>query len=176
MAAAFDALLERLGDRVLGTDDFGGDLKVLVAPGDWVEAATCLRDEAGLSMLVALTGADRGVDTDPRFEVLGVFLDPETAERVHVTTAVPEADPVCPTLTGLFASSNWFEREVYDMYGVTFEGHPDLRRILMWDDYEHHPLRKEFPVEGVGTMAAPRVAERHLASLAARTAEAEEEE
>jgi NADH-quinone oxidoreductase subunit C len=74
-------------------------------------------------------------------------------EYVRVTApCAGDTEPVAPSATGLWPAANWHEREAYDMFGITFEGHPDLRRILMWDGYPYHPLRKEFPLAGIETV------------------------
>jgi NADH-quinone oxidoreductase subunit C len=87
-------------------------------------------------------------DLDPRFRVVWVLTSFSRKERIRVRASCPEEDPVVPSATPLWATANWLEREAYDMFGVKFEGHPDLRRILMPQDFDAFPLRKEFPMEG----------------------------
>ena len=96
-----------------------------------------------------LTHADRALPEEvapERFEVVAVFVDIETARRVRVRVQVPEADPSVPTLFDLHPGSEALEREVFDMFGITFTDHPDLTRILMPEDWEGHPLRKDYAV------------------------------
>ncbi|MCB9899095.1 MAG: NADH-quinone oxidoreductase subunit C, partial [Planctomycetes bacterium] len=92
------------------------------------------------------------------FDVITILVHPGTGRRLHFVVSASGVDPVLPTLSGVFRGADWFEREVYDMYGVRFEGHADLKRILMPDSFPAHdfPLRKDYPVEGRGAFAAPR--------------------
>ena len=85
-----------------------------------------------------------------RFEVHYVLLNYETAERLILKTGVSDPDPVLPTLVPVWAGADWLEREVFDMYGIVFQGHPDLRRILMPEDFRSFPLRKDYPLRGRG--------------------------
>jgi NADH-quinone oxidoreductase subunit C len=85
-----------------------------------------------------------------RFEVHYVLLNQDTSERLVVKAGVPEEAPELPSATGLWAGADWMEREVYDMYGITFVGHPDLRRILMPEEFAAFPLRKDYPLRGRG--------------------------
>ena len=123
-----------------------------------VEVCRTLRDHAGLqfSFLVEITAVDYH-PAEPRYEVvyhlacLGeAYAQPggaAPARRLRLKVRVPEADPWVPTLTGLWPAANWLEREVYDLFGIVFTGHPDLRRILTPDDWTGHPLRKDYPVQ-----------------------------
>ncbi len=123
-----------------------------------VEVCRTLRDHAGLqfSFLVEITAVDYH-PAEPRYEVvyhlacLGeAFAQPGGAappRRLRLKVRVPETDPWMPTLTGLWPAANWLEREVYDLFGIAFTGHPDLRRILTPDDWTGHPLRKDYPVQ-----------------------------
>jgi NADH-quinone oxidoreductase subunit C len=136
------------------------DYQTLFVPREHiVDALRVLRDDPELSFstLAEITAADY-LPRDPRFEVvyhlvtLGVadFPRPGPAAppaRIRLKVRVPAADPVVPTAVGLFPAANWLEREVWDLFGIRFEGHPDLRRLLMMDDWEGHPLRKDYPVQ-----------------------------
>jgi len=109
-----------------------------------------LRDELGYDYLVDLTAIDWSAGQSPRFTVVWHLYS--STHHAYVRIAAPCADdqaPAMPTTTGLWPAADWHERECYDMFGITFPGHPDLRRILMWDGYPHHPLRKEFPLAGL---------------------------
>jgi NADH-quinone oxidoreductase subunit C len=113
-----------------------------------------LRDLPSLQFVFAadVTGVDY-IPREPRFEIvytlaaLGVGGYGDAPRRLRVKVRVPGADPHMPTVSGVWKSMNWGEREVYDMFGVHFDGHPDLRRILMPDDWEGHPARKDYPVQ-----------------------------
>jgi NADH-quinone oxidoreductase subunit C len=124
-----------------------------------VETLRVLRDDPELSFsaLVEVTAVDY-LPREPRFEVvyhlvcLGVRDFPRPgasrpAARLRVKVKVPGAAPAVPTVSGLFPAANWLEREVWDLFGIVFEGHPDLRRLLLMDDWEGHPLRKDYPVQ-----------------------------
>ncbi len=115
-----------------------------------VEAARVLRDDLGFSVLLDMVGLDlSGYDPKgPRFGIDYVFLNPSSPERIRLSIRITEADCTAPTLTRLYKSANWLEREVFDQFGVTFTGHPDLRRILNHSEFTGHPLRKDFPVDG----------------------------
>jgi NADH-quinone oxidoreductase subunit C len=142
-----------------------------------VAALRFLRDEHAYDFLVDLTAVDWGVDASPRFTVVWHLFSTTHHGYVRVAAACPsfakategapsgaaEAAHSMPSVTGLWAGANWHERECYDMFGITFTGHPDLRRILMWDSYPHHPLRKDFPLAGhEGVLSDPEIsAETH---------------
>jgi len=120
-----------------------GRATVLVTPGVLLEVLRAARDQLGLTLLVDLTAWDR-LPASPRFEVLYLLAQPGGPDRLTVRVQ-PDGDPPrLPSATGIYPASAWPEREVYDMYGVTFDGHPDLRRILMPDDWEGHPLRRDY--------------------------------
>ena len=116
-----------------------------------------LRDHAAFETVTFVTGIDRSreIELDPlgseraRFEVVHQLHSIEHADRVRVRTAVAEDDARVPTCTDLWPGASFMERECYDMFGIEFEGHPDLRRLLMPEEYDHHPLRKDFPIHGI---------------------------
>ena len=111
-----------------------------------------LRDECGFDFLVDLTAIDWAAGVSPRFTVVYHLLSTVRHDYVRIATNCPnDAEPAVASMTSLWAGANWHERETYDMFGIKFEGHPDLRRILMWDGYPHFPLRKEFPLAGIDT-------------------------
>lgn len=126
-----------------------GELTVVV-PRDRVRrAAEFLRSDPELqfTLLSDLTGVDR-YPSEPRFEVNYHLVSMLRRERLRLKVRASTADPVLESVTAVWPTANWHEREVFDLFGVRFEGHPDLRRILMPEDWEGHPLRKDYPVEG----------------------------
>ncbi len=109
-----------------------------------------LRDDRGYDLLSDLTAVDWGQDQPPRFSVVWHLTSTQKHDMVRIVATCPvDAAPVMPSVVALWSGANWHEREVWDMFGIKFEGHPDLRRILMWDSYPYHPLRKEFPLAGL---------------------------
>jgi NADH-quinone oxidoreductase subunit C len=131
-----------------------GQLVVHVDRGTYLEIITALRDD-GYAFCSDLTAVDYLLATDrplpvgvtpERFEVVVSLLHMEDAKRVRVRAQVPENESTLPTLFGIFPGTEAMEREVYDLFGIVFDGHPDLTRILMPDDWEGHPLRKDYPI------------------------------
>jgi NADH/F420H2 dehydrogenase subunit C len=116
----------------------------------WPTVARALRDDEALrfEMLLDVAGVDFP-KRQPRFDVVYHLWSLRHNRVVRVKVGVPEEDPTCPTVVDLWGTADWHERECFDLVGVKFAGHPDLRRILMPDDYPWHPLRKDFPVEGI---------------------------
>lgn len=112
------------------------------------DACTFLRRELGFDMLADLCGADRGPEEDPRFVVNYHLLGTRHHDRLRLKVRVDEADPHVPTVSEIWKTANWHERETYDMFGVIFDGHPDLRRILLPSDFDGHALRKDYPLRG----------------------------
>ena len=121
---------------------------IAVPPDRLVEVCRTLRDDPALRFVVCLdvTAADR-FPREPRFDVVYHFTSPEQRLRLRMHVYAGGAAPRVPTISGIWPSADWQEREVYDLFGVVFEGHPDLRRLIMADDWEGHPLRKDFPVQ-----------------------------
>jgi len=159
------ALLEKHG--FLSKRESIDCLTVDCPPDRLEELALSLRDEDGFDMLVDLSGIDHGEDAEPRFSSVAHFYSLVLRSYLRVHVACPDNEqPVIPSISGTFPAANWHEREAYDMFGVEFSGHPDLRRILMWDDYPYFPLRKEFPLAGIDTpLPADDVAEVTQASV-----------
>lgn len=145
------ALAAAVPESVLEAYELVGETTVRVEPGRLVEACRHLKENEAFTYLVDLTAVD-WKDRAPRFDVLLLLHSfSRGQERLRLKVAVGET---CPSVTGVWETANWMEREAFDMYGVRFEGHPDLRRILTWDGFQGYPLRKDFPVEGVDTGAA----------------------
>jgi NADH-quinone oxidoreductase subunit C len=118
-----------------------------VPPGTLVEFMTAARDQA-YATFIDLCGVDY-LRRRPRFEVVIHLVDPDTPHRLRARVPVDGTDPVVPSITSVFPGANFYERETYDLYGIDFGGHPDLTRILMPDDWEGHPLRKDYAVGSV---------------------------
>ena len=142
-----------VGDALLETSSFRGDEEVVVAVKDWVRVAQVLRDDPDLVMnhwvdLTAVDWPEREGEGKPRFDVLFSVRSYEKKHRIRVKTYVADGQDV-PSLTAVWAGANWAEREVFDMFGIRFAGHRDLRRILMYDEFEGYPLRKDYPIDRV---------------------------
>ena len=137
-----------LGDAVLGFEVAYGDLTVTVKRDSIVNVATFLRDDPKCRFIsfVDVCGADYPA-REFRFDVVYHFLSPHLNQRIRVKLEADDVTPV-PSICDVFAGANWFERETYDLYGVLFSGHPDLRRILTDYGFDGHPLRKDFPLTG----------------------------
>ena len=118
-----------------------------------VEFAKCLRDEETFDLLVDLTAIDHGTDADERFSVVLHLYSRihRNYLRVHSSCGSESESPQFPSLSEIFPAANWHERETYDMFGIIFTDHPNMKRILMWDEYPYFPLRKEFPLAGIET-------------------------
>lgn len=114
----------------------------------WLELAVSLRGDLGFDILSDATCIDWYTES-PRFSAVYHVFSSESHQYLRIVVAIPDDEnPSVPSVTGVWAAADWHEREAFDMFGVRFENHPDLRRILMWDDYPWHPLRKEFPLAG----------------------------
>jgi NADH-quinone oxidoreductase subunit C len=127
------------------TDEGREQVKIDLPRDDIVELCKFLRDDWGYDFLIALTAVDFWPD-EPRFTVVYQLYNTATNDMVGLRVSLTGDDPVIRTIEGLYPNANWHEREVYDMFGIQFEGHSDLRRILMPQDWEGHPLRKDYPL------------------------------
>jgi NADH-quinone oxidoreductase subunit C len=156
-------LTERFKDAILEHYEFRGQHAVSIAPGDLVAVAEFLRDDPELdfNMLIDIGGADYlGYDEDDddrehRFEVAYQFYSVPKNHRIRVKVRVADESVSVPSLWERWGVANWMEREVWDMYGVRFTGHPNLRRILCHDDFEGHALRKDYPKQKRQQLARP---------------------
>lgn len=154
-AEALTTLRQALGEDAFTTIEFRDNLRLYVESGQLISALTTLRERCGFVVLAELGGADYlnypGRTADKaRFEVHYVVLNPDTNRRLVIKVGVPLSEPTLPSIAGLWTGANWMEREIFDMYGISFDGHPDLRRILMPDEFSAHPLRKDYPLRGRG--------------------------
>ncbi|MBR4107736.1 MAG: NADH-quinone oxidoreductase subunit C [Akkermansia sp.] len=127
--------------------EFRGDITLTIRPEDLVAAMRFARDTCGFDMLVCVSSVDH-LGQEPRYEVNYTITQAETGANLLVRTPVSEAENAVPSVVPVWRSANWLEREQYDLMGIEFTGHPDLRRIMMWEGYPYHPLRKDFPVAG----------------------------
>jgi NADH-quinone oxidoreductase subunit C len=143
LTPAVNAICERFGGQ---SSEFRGDVTVLVPAEKITAAAHVLRDEFDFDMLSAETAVDYFPQIQPRFHMVYIFYS--THKHVYLTFRVPVngEDPSIATLEGVYPNSNWREREIWDLMGIRFEGHSDLRRLLMPPNWEGHPLRKDYPL------------------------------
>lgn len=145
-----------LGDRLIDVRECVGELALHVRRDSLIETLTIMRDELAYQQLMEIAGVDYP-DRAERFEVVYCLLSLTKNHRIRVHVATDEASPV-PSVTGLWPVAGWLEREVFDMYGVLFEGNPDLRRILTDYGFRGHPQRKDFPLTGYVEL---RYSEKH---------------
>ena len=137
---------ERFGEAVLGAHADHGDHTVIVDPKRIVEVITYLNTAPGLefNVLMDLCGVDC-LPRRPRFEVVYHLYSLKHSHRLRLKVQLGGPEPETDSITSLYKVANWLEREVWDMFGITFRGHPDLRRILMYEQFEGHPLRRDYP-------------------------------
>jgi NADH-quinone oxidoreductase subunit C len=149
LKTVFMKLEERFGVRLLESTVFRGELTFRVGLEDWIEVLTFCRDTPDLAFdrLDCLVGNHFPARTDAPFELIAHLTNVATATRLRVKVRLAEEQPA-PTAVGVWPSAGWDEREIYEMFGVVFEGHPDLRRLLTLPDFDGFPLRKDFPTEG----------------------------
>src|SRR5262245_19692678 len=150
--SAIDTLKQRFGADAVRTSEFRDNRRVTL-PADKVYAALeLLKRDCGFDMLCDLTCVDylHYPDATDRFGVIYLLTNTATGERLVVKTYLNEPDLTLPSAYPLWKGADWMEREVYDMYGIRFDGHPDLRRILSPDEFTAHPLRKDYPLRGRG--------------------------
>jgi NADH-quinone oxidoreductase subunit C len=162
-SAILARLRGRLGARVLDTHEHHGDHTAVVTAEGIVDALRFCRDEAdlGFDMLMDLTAVDYlkypGREDGPRFDVVYHLYSVPHNHRVRLKVPVEQDAPSVPTATALWPIANWLEREVWDMYGIRFDGHPDLRRLLLYEEFVGHPLRKDYPMERRQPLIGPNV-------------------
>jgi NADH-quinone oxidoreductase subunit C len=145
-----EALRQEHADWVTEVRRAFGEITVVVPRAQIVTVCRHMKTTPGLefTMLADLCGADRGPEEEPRFEVNYHLFSTTKFHRLRLKVLLNEDDPRVPTVTGVWRTANWHERETFDMFGVVFDGHPDLRRILLPDDWQGHALRKDFPLRG----------------------------
>ncbi len=144
---------------VLGTHSHCGDETVTIQKESLIEIMTFLKEnsEFQMNVLIDLTAVD-GLEMKwkPRFNMVYHLYSLTHNHRLRVKVPVEEADAVVPTLTNLWPVANWFEREVWDMFGIRFEGHPNLKRMLMYEEFKGHPLRKDYPYSKRQPLIGPK--------------------
>jgi NADH-quinone oxidoreductase subunit C len=133
--------------QIVQRTDFRGEITLELALAQIEQACQFAKEKLGFNFLTDLSSVDNFGD-EPRFEVVYELYSLDTNIHLRLKTRVSEDHLEVPSVVPLWATANWHEREIYDMMGIRFSGHPDLRRILMWEGYPYYPLRKDFPLEG----------------------------
>lgn len=151
MPLADDLLRQRLGTDRFTASDFRDNHRLTVTPDKLYPALEAL-NQGGFDQVCDITAVDylHYPDAKDRFGLVYILLNTTTGERVYVKTFLNEPDLTVPSAFPLWRGADWMEREVYDMYGIVFDGHPDLRRILMPEGFDGYPLRKDYPLRGYG--------------------------
>ncbi len=142
-----NSLSRLFGPKILRRVEFRGETTFTVAPEDLKAVAKACRDELSFDYLLDISSVDN-FGEEPRFELVYELYSMTLALHLRLKVSVSEEDAAVETLSDLWPTANWHEREVFDMMGIRFHHHPDLRRILMWEGYPYFPLRKDFPLEG----------------------------
>jgi len=141
-------LSSRFPESIIETHSYRGDDTAVVRKEDLLEICQFLRDDKELqyNFMMDLTAVDY-FGREPRFEIVYHLYSLTFNRRFRIKTRVSESECSVDSIVSLWASANWFEREAYDLYGVVFKGHPELRRILLYEDFQGHPLRKDYPIK-----------------------------
>src|SRR6266478_3360237 len=142
------SLEKSLGEKIQNKTEFRSETTYTISPSDLREIAKFCRDELSFDYLIDITSIDN-FGEEPRFEIVYELYSMPLATHLRMKLTVPEEPVAVDTISDIWPTANWHEREIYDMMGIKFSGHPDLRRILMWDGYPFFPLRKDFPLEGL---------------------------
>jgi len=151
---SWGALRDWLGDRIVRESVTAGQPLVEIGPDDILDVLEYLKEELGFDYLTDITCVDHlkndAYEHDERFGVVYILFSTERKEWIRLKALLGEEAPEIASATALWPSADWLEREVYDMFGITFTDHPDLTRILMPFDFDSHPLRKDYPLQGLG--------------------------
>jgi NADH-quinone oxidoreductase subunit C len=157
-----DLVLEKLNahfkDSVVSVNEFRGELTVIIKKEDLVRLCDFLKhdDELTFDLLEDLSGVDMYTPAE-RFQVVYHLFSLKNRYRLRVKVVVDESELKVPTVSSVWSTANWHEQEAYDMFGIIFEGHPDLRRLYMPEEFEYYPLRKDFPLMGIpGSLPLPQ--------------------
>jgi len=144
----FESLGKSFGEKIQNKTDFRGETTFTIAASDLREIAKFSRDKLSFDYFLDITSIDN-FGEEPRFEIVYHLYSMPHAVHLRLKLTVSEDVGAVDTVSDIWPTANWHEREIYDMMGIKFNGHPDLRRILMWDGYPYFPLRKDFPLEGL---------------------------
>ena len=145
--AAVGKLKQKFADAVLDVVEFRGETTITVKKEQIVEICHFLKGDLGYNFLCDLCGVDY-LGQSPRFMVVYNLYNISLKDRLRIKVPVEESDATVDTVSNVWATANWPERECWDLMGISFNNHPDLRRILMAADWEGHPLRKDYPLQG----------------------------
>ena len=143
-----DSFSKSFGEKIQNKTEFRGETTFTIAASDLREIAEFCREELSFDYLIDVTSIDN-FGEEPRFEIVYHLYSMAHAVHLRLKLNVPEEANAVDTISDVWPTANWHEREAYDMMGIKFNGHPDLRRILMWEGYPFFPLRKDFPLEGL---------------------------
>lgn len=138
-----DAIRQKFADAIVSESAERGEAGIVVDPTKWISLAKWLATDGGFTFLSDLCAVD-WPDHEARFEVVYNLTDIDNSRRLRVKLPVASEPPSAPSVTSIWPTADWHEREAFDMFGIVFDGHPDLRRILMPDEWEGHPLRKDY--------------------------------
>lgn len=156
-SSALELLRETFPEGVLETSTPRGDATATIRPESLAQVMEFLKSDSRLlfNVLIDITAVDY-FGRDPRFDVVYQLLSLPFSRRLQVKIRVPESDLKVTSLTTLWNNANWLEREVWDMFGIRFEGHPNLKRILMYEEFQGHPLRKDYPIRKRQPLIGPK--------------------
>jgi NADH-quinone oxidoreductase subunit C len=143
-----DSFSKSFGEKIQNKTEFRGETTFTIAASDLREIAEFCREELSFDYLIDVTSIDN-FGEEPRFEIVYHLYSMAHGVHLRLKLNVPEEANAVDTISDIWPTANWHEREAYDMMGIKFNGHPDLRRILMWEGYPYFPLRKDFPLEGL---------------------------
>jgi len=143
-----DSLGQAFGEKLQHRTEFRGETTYAIAASDLREIAKFCRDDLSFDYLLDITSIDN-FGEEPRFEVVYHLYSMPHSLHLRLKLKLSEEDGALDTISDMWSTADWHEREIYDMMGIKFNGHPDLRRILMWDGYPFFPLRKDFPLAGL---------------------------
>jgi len=147
MNEALQAITKGISDKFgVETQEFRGEVTLVVPPQKIVPVLQTLRDESGFDFLIDITAVDYFPAQEPRFHLVYHIVSTTTHQVLRLRALLNGNSPTIPTAEALWPNANWYEREVWDMFGIKFEGHSDLRRIIMPYEWEGHPLRKDYPL------------------------------
>ena len=149
------ALAKKFGESVVESGIDKGDAVAIIAPDAIHNIIAWLRDEHDFNMLADLCGVDY-MPREPRFEVVYQLHATCRSERIRLRVQLGGKEPQVATIADLYPVANWLEREVWDMFGIVFDAHPELKRILMYEPFEGHPLRRDYPINRRQPLIGPR--------------------